>query len=139
MIVTARQCHPSHPQVYLHVLRFACPDARVREKLTPTILHRLLDRYREGMKHAMFLVDVEWEKLPYTWNEIFNSNLQTSRGRRIAAALAPKARRETSKNFGTSKLANDSSTISGIKRSTMFFSPGLRVPLDYFRSNGSSA
>jgi hypothetical protein len=63
------------------------------------------------MKHAMLLADVEREKLPYTWNEIFNSNLQTSRGRWIAPALAPKARRETSKNFGTSKIVVDFNII----------------------------
>ena len=60
-----QQSHPGNPQVLSQILEFACPDARVREKLTPTILHGLVDRYREGMKHAMLLVDVEREKRPY--------------------------------------------------------------------------
>ena len=97
---------------FLRSLEFACPDAHVREKLTPMILHELLHSYGEGMKHAMLLVNVEREKRPYTWNEIFNANRQASRGRRIAAALAPRARREVVKNFATSKLVVDYDIIA---------------------------
>ncbi|KAK3936789.1 P-loop containing nucleoside triphosphate hydrolase protein [Diplogelasinospora grovesii] len=97
---------------FLGALEFACPDARVRERLTPMILHELLDGYREGMKHALFLVAVEREKRPYTLNSVFNISLQTFRGRRVAAALAGKVRNEITGKYGTSqKLVVDYENI----------------------------
>jgi len=84
-------------QFFHKALEFACPDARTCERLMPSIMDELLERYNEGMKHARMLVAVEREKRPYTLSEMFNRNLQTSRGRRVAAALATKARNEWSK------------------------------------------
>ncbi|KAK0714521.1 interferon-induced GTP-binding protein mx2 [Lasiosphaeris hirsuta] len=84
-------------QFFHKALELACPDARTRERLKPSIMDELLERYNEGMNHARMLVAVERVKRPYTLSEMFNRNLQTSRGHRVAAALAPKARNEWTK------------------------------------------
>ncbi|KAF4448716.1 hypothetical protein F53441_7925 [Fusarium austroafricanum] len=72
----------------------ACTDPRVRSELTSGIMSELLDRYRAGMSHATYLVDVERQKKPYTLNHYFNNSLQIARGNRICHALKGKGWRE---------------------------------------------
>ncbi|KAH7134555.1 dynamin family protein [Dactylonectria estremocensis] len=68
-----------------------CTDSRVRNELVSCMMSELLDSYTSGMNQATFLVDIERNKRPYTLNHYFNTNLQKSRGDRIAETLRAKA------------------------------------------------
>ncbi|KAH6975067.1 dynamin family protein [Ilyonectria sp. MPI-CAGE-AT-0026] len=81
-------------------LEEVCADVRVREELMSSIMPALLAGYRHGMKNAMFLLEIEREKKPYTLNHYFNSNLQKSRGIRMRNALEASARTEKNTAFG---------------------------------------
>jgi hypothetical protein len=84
----------------LMALDTVCTDSKVREELKSTILSDLLAKYADGMKQSRLLVDVERRLKPYTLNHYFNSNLQKSRGSRVAETLRPLARKENSNQWG---------------------------------------
>ncbi|XEU94734.1 hypothetical protein FSHL1_000018 [Fusarium sambucinum] len=75
----------------LGALEGACTERRVRDELVSGIMDELFDRYYTSLDHAMYLVDVERQKKPYTLNHYFNNNPQKACGNRICYALKGKA------------------------------------------------
>lgn len=84
----------------MQALVTVCADPRVCDQVSSTILHDIRKRYKNGMDQAMFLIDVERNRRPYTLNHYFNENLQKCRGIRISDILRSKARVENSANQG---------------------------------------
>jgi Dynamin central region/Dynamin family len=76
------------------VLEMLCPDKSVREEIWASILDDVLKGYLRGMDQAVFLLDIERAKKPYTLNHYFNENLQKARGTRKKNLLKPKAKQE---------------------------------------------
>lgn len=101
----------------LTTLREVCTDQRVNDELMSTLTSDLVTRYSDGMKQAMFLVDVERCKKPYTLNHYFNSNLQTSRSLRITENIRPKAHEETT-SLGTKHVVELESVQSAMSHKT---------------------
>ncbi|KAI1771421.1 interferon-induced GTP-binding protein Mx2 [Hypoxylon cercidicola] len=65
-----------------------CPDAQVRDQLWGTFLdEKLSDVYRRAMSHARFLLSIERQGRPTTFNHYFNDNLQKRRGGRISESF----------------------------------------------------
>jgi flagellin-like hook-associated protein FlgL len=58
------------------LLRFACPDERIRTGLASMLLDELLDRYRRAFAHVDFILRVERLGHPMTLNHYFNDNLE---------------------------------------------------------------
>jgi len=76
------------------VLEIVCSDKRVREEIWESVLDDVLKGYLRGMDQAVFLLDIERTKKPYTVNHYFNENLQKARGTRRRNLLKAKAKQE---------------------------------------------
>lgn len=58
------------------LMRETCPDDQVREGLWESLLlEELQTAYREAMKHAKFLLDIEREGNPMTYNNFFTKKV----------------------------------------------------------------
>ena len=60
----------------IDLLTYLCADENVRARILAVLLDSLLDRYRQGLNHAKFLLKVERESAPQTVNHYFNENLE---------------------------------------------------------------
>lgn len=66
------------------LLEATFPEKQVREEFWDNILlDKLCDAYTAAMKHARFLLAIEREGKPTTYNHYFNSNLQSGRIKRL--------------------------------------------------------
>ena len=69
-----------------------CPEKQVRDQLWNGLLvEHLQGLYHAALKHASFLLSIEREGRPSTFNHYFNDILQKKRGERLAASLEKKA------------------------------------------------
>lgn len=81
--------HVSNAIVLVHhfinsLLKETFPEKHVREELWEGILlERLCDAYKAAMNHARFLLEIEREGKPITYNHYFNANLQRGRAKRM--------------------------------------------------------
>ncbi|XXH04227.1 hypothetical protein Hte_010641 [Hypoxylon texense] len=65
-----------------------CPDTQVKDQLWSTLLEeKLKDAYRQAISHANFLLAIEREEKPVTFNHYFNANLQKRRIERISKSF----------------------------------------------------
>ncbi|KAH7146228.1 interferon-induced GTP-binding protein mx2 [Dactylonectria macrodidyma] len=71
----------------LKALEGVCTDSGVRRKLISSIMSGLLDGYTKGMSHAIYLVDIERNKKPYTLSPHFNDILQKPHGIRMTGLI----------------------------------------------------
>ncbi|GLB04177.1 hypothetical protein AtubIFM57258_009893 [Aspergillus tubingensis] len=69
-----------------------CGSKQLYYKIWSSILDDLLQRYKNAMSQAMFLLSVERNRRPYTLNNHFNHTLQKLRSARVAQALEDNAR-----------------------------------------------
>lgn len=61
-----------------------CPEEQVRKNLWDTLLvHKLCEAYRQAMRHAHFLLEIERGAKPVTYNHYFNNVLQKKRAERV--------------------------------------------------------
>jgi hypothetical protein len=81
------------------VLEILCSDKRVREEIWESFLDDVLKGYLRGMDQAVFLLDIERPKKPYTLNHYFNENLQKARGTRRKNLLKTKTKQEIYDTF----------------------------------------
>ncbi|PYH68859.1 dynamin family protein [Aspergillus vadensis CBS 113365] len=72
-------------------------------KIWSSILDDLLQRYKNAMSQAMFLLSVERNRRPYTLNNYFNHSLQKLRSARVAQALEDNAR-YTNDNWSNAEM-----------------------------------
>lgn len=64
-------------------------DKQVMEQLWDNVLlERLQDSYKRSMRHASFLLEVEREGKPTTYNDYFNAELQKGQGKRLQKSLS---------------------------------------------------
>lgn len=98
----------------LLALREVCVDERASEELLSSITNDLLTRYTNGMSQAIFLVEIERDRKPYTLNHYFNSNLQKARGLRMKEALRSKARPGPSGFGGKAPLVIDLDSVQAV-------------------------
>jgi hypothetical protein len=72
-----------------NLLTRICPDKHVRSQLWETVLvDELRNAYARGMEHARFLLRIERQSRPSTYNHSFNSEVQEKRLERIKALTA---------------------------------------------------
>jgi hypothetical protein len=72
-----------------NLLTRICPDKHVRSRLWETILvDELCKAYARAMEHARFLLRIERQGRPSTYNHYFNSEVQEKRLERIKALTA---------------------------------------------------
>ncbi|KAF2427246.1 interferon-induced GTP-binding protein Mx2 [Tothia fuscella] len=74
-----------------------CRDEHIREEIWSDLQDEILQRHKMALDQAMFLVNIEREKRPYTLNHYFNENLQQARNRRSVSQLRSKGRVEESR------------------------------------------
>lgn len=67
----------------------ACTCPTVFQRLFATMVPQLVASYEHAMKQAVFLVELETQRKPYTLNHYFNSNMQKIRGLKIKDQLEP--------------------------------------------------
>ncbi|KAF2191280.1 hypothetical protein K469DRAFT_696978 [Zopfia rhizophila CBS 207.26] len=73
------------------LLAHICPDKQVRDQLWETLLvDELRKAYVRAMEQACFLLRIEREGRPSTYNHYFNSEVQKKRQDRMTAAIANK-------------------------------------------------
>ncbi|TPX11991.1 uncharacterized protein E0L32_007294 [Thyridium curvatum] len=78
-------------QFIFDLLTDCCPDPSVRNALWDTVLlDQLRGCYSRAMQHTRFLLTVEREGKPMTYNHYFNANLQKARSGRILAEVKDK-------------------------------------------------
>lgn len=64
-------------------------DKQVMEQLWDNVLlERLQDSYKRSMHHASFLLEVEREGKPTTYNDYFNAKLQKGQNKRLQKSLS---------------------------------------------------
>lgn len=80
-------------------LRSVCLEDQARNHLWSAILEELVKRYKEAMKQASLLIEVEQRNKPYTLNPQFNQTWSKAIGFRITELLRPTAKKE-SKQYG---------------------------------------
>lgn len=80
-------------------LRSVCLEDQARNHLWSAILEALVERYKEAMKQASLLIEVEQRNKPYTLNPQFNQTWSKAIGFRITELLRPTAKKE-SKQYG---------------------------------------
>lgn len=80
-------------------LRSVCLEDQARSHLWSAILDALVERYKEAMKQASLLIEVEQRNKPYTLNPQFNQTWSKAIGFRITELLRPTAKKE-SKQYG---------------------------------------
>ncbi|KAJ3498987.1 hypothetical protein NLG97_g696 [Lecanicillium saksenae] len=71
----SRVIHMIH-QFLIDSLEATCPDRKVREELLSQILDATLAKYESGLRKARYLVEMEREGDPYTFNDTFGSTLR---------------------------------------------------------------
>lgn len=87
--------HTSNAILLVHdfvkkLLAHLCPELQTRDQLWDGILvDKLCEGYRSAMRHARFLLDVERNGRPSTFNHYFNSNVQKQRSDEITKLMAP--------------------------------------------------
>jgi hypothetical protein len=97
--------HVSRAIILVHdymsrLLVYICPDKQVRDQLwNHLILDEVSKAYKNAMSHAHFLLHIEREEKPSTYNHYFNSEIQKNRLRRRNTALdrLPKAKGDEEK------------------------------------------
>jgi hypothetical protein len=60
----------------VEVLQQIAPSRRVSEGIKSLLLDDLTDMYRRAIDHTQFLLDIELDGTPATYNHYFNENLQ---------------------------------------------------------------
>ncbi|KAL1866037.1 hypothetical protein Daus18300_006938 [Diaporthe australafricana] len=85
--------HVSDAIVLVHhfiseLLSYICADKQVMTQLLDSILlEKLQESYRRSMDHARFLLQIERERNPITYNHYFNAELQKGQGKRFQESL----------------------------------------------------
>lgn len=70
------------------VLKEVIADSRMRKELWDSVLlEKLQEAYGRAKAHAQFLLDLELDRRPSTYNHCFNDNLQKARVDRLTRAL----------------------------------------------------
>ncbi|KAF2657436.1 interferon-induced GTP-binding protein Mx2 [Lophiostoma macrostomum CBS 122681] len=81
------------------LLNHICSDKQVRDQLWEiVIVDELRKRYARAMDHARFLLRIERDGMPSTYNHYFNAGVQKKRQARINKSLKSKAVGHTLKN-----------------------------------------
>lgn len=76
----------------IELLNYVCSDKQVRDQLWDTIVvDELRKRYARAMNHARFLLSIERDGMPTTYNHYFNAEVQEKRQSRIKSLLKSKA------------------------------------------------
>lgn len=85
--------HASNAVALVHdyisrLLTQLCPEKHVKDQLWDVLLvDKLRHAYRRAMDHARFLLSIEREGRPSTYNHYFNANLQKKRNKRLCESL----------------------------------------------------
>ena len=85
--------HVSHSIRIVHcyimeLLEHVCPEKHVREQIRDVlVLDELQKRYTRAMEHARFLLRIERNGMPSTYNHYFNSEVQKKRQDRVNDSL----------------------------------------------------
>ncbi|KAL5402255.1 hypothetical protein PMIN04_013017 [Paraphaeosphaeria minitans] len=74
----------------IEVQQQIAPSRRVSDGIKSLLLDDLYRMYRGAIDHTQFLLDIELDGTPATYNSNFNENLQKSRNERLRADLVPK-------------------------------------------------
>jgi hypothetical protein len=106
------RAHVSRAIILVHdyiarLLAHICPDKQVRDQLwNHLILDEVSKAYKSAMTHAHFLLRIEREEKPSTYNHYFNSEVQKKRLGRSDAALdnLPKVSGNDKEYISTSDL-----------------------------------
>lgn len=73
----------------VELLAHTCPDKQVMSQLWDNVLlEKLQESYKRSMLHASFLLEVEREGKPTTYNQYFNAELQKCQGKRLQESLS---------------------------------------------------
>jgi hypothetical protein len=74
------------------LLDHVCPDKQVRDQLWDTIIvDKLRSKYARAMDHAHFLLRIERDGIPSTYNHYFNAEVQKKRQAKMNSSLKKKA------------------------------------------------
>jgi Dynamin GTPase effector domain len=84
---TSRAIAVVHDYIHL-LLTEVCQEKQVRDQLFDSLLlEKLRKVYCRAMNHARFLLRIEREGRPVTYNHYFNANLQKKRNERMCQSL----------------------------------------------------
>ncbi|KAH5253821.1 hypothetical protein HBI71_143110 [Parastagonospora nodorum] len=75
----------------VEVLQQIAPSRRVSDGIKSLLLDDLTKMYRDAIDHTQFLLDIELNGTPATYNHYFNENLQKRRNARLHADLVSKS------------------------------------------------
>jgi hypothetical protein len=94
-----------------------CRDEHIREEIWSDIEKEILQRYSVALDQAMFLVNIEREKRPFTLNHYFKDNLQSAQNERVLGNLRSKSRLEGSnwKHKKTHPIEYDLNLVVDVK------------------------
>lgn len=72
----------------IELLAYTCTEQQVMTQLWDNVLlEKLQESYKRSMRHASFLLQVEREGKPYTYNHYFSTELQKCQARRLQESL----------------------------------------------------
>ncbi|KAJ5607274.1 Dynamin [Penicillium hordei] len=69
-------------------LRTACDDSRLCSSIISLLMDSLMDKYRQALSKAEFLLRIELEGTPMTMNHYLNDNMQICRQKRMRSAMS---------------------------------------------------
>ncbi|KAK6065239.1 dynamin family protein [Seiridium cupressi] len=72
----------------MKLLRFVAPNDRVRDELVSVLMDQLTEQYRHAVSHTKFLLEVELQGRPATYNHYFADALEKCRQERMRSQLA---------------------------------------------------
>ncbi|WXC51015.1 hypothetical protein QX201_010720 [Fusarium graminearum] len=96
----------------LGALGKVCHEAHILNELISSLTPDLLTKYQNGMNRAIYLVNIERHKKPYTLNHYFNDNLQKAQNDRIKKALKETAWKDKDTAQQVVKLDDISSVVN---------------------------
>jgi hypothetical protein len=98
------------------LIAHVCPDKQMRSQLWEVLLvDELCKAYTRAMEHARFLLRIERNGKPCTYNHYFNSEIQKKRLDRLNATVTEQASTYyTSSQYGTAKQAIAVSTFENL-------------------------